>query len=224
MEDHAAVDDDGLAGPVVRVRASEEADDLGDILGFGEAPQGNVLGELLPAPLGRLARVFCELLDQSSHERSLDDTRRNSGGGTRGCIGSADGAYGMLGFVAVRVTYAQLKVLFRIPQRRSKGASMMKECLLSRARHGSPRPPLPHSLPSRRSPRPRRPLKKLHRCRQRPRQASPRSSTPMRARPCLSISMLAIGSFILTVPPRSSSSAAWIRHPAARGTAGALPA
>lgn len=187
-------------------------------------PKEMVLGELLPAPLGGLASVFCELLGQSLHDQSTHDARRDSGGGTRGGIGSADGAYGMLGFGAAHATYAQMKVLFRIPQRRSRGASMMRECLLSLARHGSPRPPLPHSLPSRRSPRLRRPLKKLHRCLHCPRQASPRSSTPMRARPCLSISMPAIGSFIPRVPPRSSSSAAWIRYPAARGTAGARPA
>lgn len=94
MEDHATVDDDGLAGDVVRVRTSEESDDLGDVLGFGEAPQGDVLGELLPAPLSGLTGVFCELLGQSLHDQSTHDARRDSGGGTRGGIGSADGAYG----------------------------------------------------------------------------------------------------------------------------------
>lgn len=76
MEDHATVDDDGLAGDVVRVRASEEADDLGNVLRLGKAPRGDVLGELLLAPLGRLASDFCEFLSKPLHKRSLDDTRR----------------------------------------------------------------------------------------------------------------------------------------------------
>ena len=44
--------------------------------------------------LGGLASVFCELLGQSLHDQSTHDARRDSGGGTRGGIGSADGAYG----------------------------------------------------------------------------------------------------------------------------------